>query len=296
MSEESSIAALAALGFTGLEAEVYTFLLQESPATGYRIAQATAKPAANIYKAIESLVNKGGVIVEEGASRLCRAVPAEELLAGLERSFAARRAAAERALAELRKAPEDDSRVYRLTSRAQVLERCRSMLARAEQIALVDAFPGLLLELRPEIEAAAARGVKVALQAYAPIDIDGARTNYFPDGAALVASYPGQWVIVVADAMEHLLALMPAEGDAVHHAVWSGSAFVSWALQAFMTTEFLFAAVLADPATPAGVRDVLRGHRAFYPGLFEVRGYRALVERYGVPYGRRKREDVEETR
>jgi hypothetical protein len=41
--------ALMALGFTELEARIYTFLLQESPATGYRIAQAIQKPVANTW-------------------------------------------------------------------------------------------------------------------------------------------------------------------------------------------------------------------------------------------------------
>jgi len=46
---------LVPFGFTNLESEIYVFLLGESPATGYRIAQAIGKPAANTYKAIESL-------------------------------------------------------------------------------------------------------------------------------------------------------------------------------------------------------------------------------------------------
>jgi sugar-specific transcriptional regulator TrmB len=293
MTQQDSIAALTALGFTGLEAEVYTFLVQESPATGYRIAQATTKPAANIYKALESLVNKGAVIVEEGASRLCRAVPAEELIGQIERTFAARSAAAVKALAELKKAPEEDHRVYQLSSYEQVMERSRGMLARAEEIALVDCFPGPLEELRPAIEAAAERGVRVAVQAYGPVEVRGARTSFFPDGPRLVESYPGQWVILAVDGMEHLVALLPREGGHAHQAIWSGSVFFSWALQAFMTTEFLFSAVLADPATPPEIHQILRGYRKFYPGLFDLPGYRALVERYGAPPSRRQRSPEE---
>jgi len=74
MAVRDSVKALADLGFTNLEAEIYAFLLQESPATGYRIAQAIGKPAANTYKAIQSLEQKGAVIVEAGSSRMCRAI------------------------------------------------------------------------------------------------------------------------------------------------------------------------------------------------------------------------------
>src|SRR4051812_35804269 len=114
-----AIEALVALGFTGLEAEVYAWLLGESPATGYRVAQALGKPAANTYKAIESLQQKGAVLVEDGESRLCRAVPAEELLRQAERGFAEKRAAAARALSELR-GPGGDERVYTIRTADQV--------------------------------------------------------------------------------------------------------------------------------------------------------------------------------
>src|SRR5688572_1961049 len=100
-----------ALGFTPLEAEVYTFLVKESPATGYRVAQALGRPVAVIYKTLDSLTAKGALIVDNGPTRHCRAVPAQELLGRLERCFEERRAAAAKALAELREAPADD-RVY----------------------------------------------------------------------------------------------------------------------------------------------------------------------------------------
>src|SRR3954454_24931874 len=107
INDDSSINALVGLGFTGLEAEIYTALLAESPVTGYRVAQAIGKPAANVYKAIASLEAKGAVLVDDGASRVCRAVPPDELLARLERGFAERKAQAASALARLRGAEGD---------------------------------------------------------------------------------------------------------------------------------------------------------------------------------------------
>src|SRR5438874_1780106 len=83
MGDQDLIRALVELGVTGLEAEVYTFLLQESPATGYRAAQALGRPVAGIYKALEALAHRGAVVVEEGTTRQYRSVPGEELLGGL---------------------------------------------------------------------------------------------------------------------------------------------------------------------------------------------------------------------
>src|SRR5882724_6196485 len=93
--------ALMALGFTALEAGIYTTLLRKSPITGYGIAKELGKPAANTYKAIESLQTKGAIIVDDGESRLCRAVAPEEVFGQLERSFADNKKRAEAALAEL---------------------------------------------------------------------------------------------------------------------------------------------------------------------------------------------------
>ena len=66
---------LMALGFTGLEAEIYAFLLGQSSVTGYRVAQALGKPAANTYKAIESLERKEAVLIGYGLKRNPRIRP-----------------------------------------------------------------------------------------------------------------------------------------------------------------------------------------------------------------------------
>ena len=90
MASQPTSHPLVALGFTALEAEIYSLLLEEeAPATGYRVAQALRKPASNIYKALESLESKGAVMVDEGESRLCRPIPPEELLRPARASFPA---------------------------------------------------------------------------------------------------------------------------------------------------------------------------------------------------------------
>src|SRR5690349_17339697 len=117
----AALDSLVSLGFTPLEAEVYVCLVEDSPATGYRIAQTVGRPVAGVYKTIESLANKGSVVLDEGESRQCRAVPPAELLARLEREFLAEKSRAAAGLAKL-KPPPDDDRVYQLRTVAQVEE------------------------------------------------------------------------------------------------------------------------------------------------------------------------------
>src|SRR5215218_7868069 len=214
MTNDDSIQSLTALGFTGLEAEVYTALLREAPTTGYRVAQTLGKPVANTYKAIESLELKGAVLVDEGESRVCRAVPPEELLARLARSFSEQRDRASRALAKFREAPTDD-RVYQMRTRDQVFERARQMLDRAKEVAVLDLFPGPFEVLRPDLERALERGIEVALKLYAPADLPGADAVVTPRGPRIIARWPGEWLNVVVDGAEHMLAFLSPDGALV---------------------------------------------------------------------------------
>ena len=270
------------LGFNGLEAEVYAFLLREAPATGYRVARAIGKPAANTYKAIEALVEKGAALVDEGESRRYRAVRPEELLSRLERSFHEK---SSRALAALRKVNREsvDDRVYQLRSAEQVLERARRMLARARRVALLDLFPGVADALRPEIAAAAARGVAVAVKAYRPLALRGATVVVHAGEPDIVARWPGEWLNAVVDGSEHLLALLAPGGKAVHHAIWSGGAYVSWVYHCALVSEIFFAEIetkIAEGAPAVALKKTLSSYRRHMAS--DAPGYRTLVARFAV--------------
>jgi sugar-specific transcriptional regulator TrmB len=281
VSAVESVRALVDLGFNGLEAEVYTALAQHPPMTGYRVAQLIGKPAANVYKAIESLQAKGAVVVDDGANRVYHAVPAGELLGLLERGFRASRDRAAAALAELQSVPADD-RVYQLRSREQVMERCRRMLGRAERVALLDAFPGPLEELRPEAEAAAARGVVVAVKAYEPTSVREAEVLVDPNGSDVIGRWPGQWVNVVVDGREHLLALLARDGQGVHQAVWSESTYLSWVYHSAVAGELMMADVEQRVAGGASSKE-LRGSMERYRRIVasDAPGFELLVRRFG---------------
>ena len=85
--DEESIRVLQTLGFSKLEAAIYTFLLQQPPTTGYGIALALGKPIANTYKGINALQAKGAVIVDESQTRLCRAVPPAEIFGQMQHTL-----------------------------------------------------------------------------------------------------------------------------------------------------------------------------------------------------------------
>ncbi len=225
-NDDSLRKALHGLGFSEIEALVYAFLVGKEPATGYRISHGIGKPTANTYKAIASLVQQGAVQVDEGGTRFIRAIELDELLAGLERRAREHREAARAALAE-RNAGVADERVYTLRARDQVLERARAMLGRAREIVLGDLFPGPLAALADDLAAAAARGVRVVVKVYSPLDVPGVAEVPEADAARALSEWPGQQLSLVVDAGEHLLALLDATLANVHQAVWSRSTFLS---------------------------------------------------------------------
>ena len=151
-------------GFTALESEVYTFLLRESPVTGYRIAQAIGKPAANTYKAIQSLETKGAVLVEDAGTKRVRAVPAADLLDRIGKQFAKRREEAVAGLESIGK-PTMDDRVYVLKSKEQAIHRIETMLAEAKELAIGLVASEWLPELEDARAEAEARDVDVLLVA-----------------------------------------------------------------------------------------------------------------------------------
>jgi len=276
---EDCVEPLVALGFTETEAAVYAYLVENAPATGYRVAQDLGKPVANTYKAIESLQQKGAVIADETGTKQCRAVPYEEVLESLEASFDRWRSRASEALAGLQPATEDEG-VYGLESRDQVLERARSMLARAEETALVDAFPAPLGEVAGAVEEAAARGVTVTCQVYEPVRLEGVEvvTNAH---AEEVRGWPGDWLNLVRDGTEMMLAFLAVDGPGVHQAIWSRSPFLCWAYQSALAGEIL-AARLREGIAAGADRDRLERIIERFAGLraHESMGYRSLARRF----------------
>ncbi len=185
MASHDGIASLVALGFTDLEARVYAYLVAEGEATGYRIAQATGKPVANTYKAIESLERKGAALVEDGPTRVVRAVDPERVLDGLARRYESDRKQAQAVLKRVER-EEEDGRTYTVSSEAQALERARQMLAEAAVVALVRASADVQATLHEEIADAEGRGVDVA-------QIEGSGLTVAVDGNQCLVAPEGIW-------------------------------------------------------------------------------------------------------
>lgn len=131
MSAQDAKSALHQLGFTALESDIYTFLVGESPATGYRIAQAIQKPAANVYKALETLAQKGAVQIKPGKTKSFHAIPFSKVLDNIEKEFKNTKAVAERALSKLESAPVAGT-LSLIENETQLVSLAKTLIASAE--------------------------------------------------------------------------------------------------------------------------------------------------------------------
>lgn len=276
-----AIEPIALLGFTELEATIYAYLVQHSPATGYKVARAVGKPIANTYKAIEALQRKGAVLVDETGNRMCRALPPADLLDQTERDFRRRHQDARKALGRIeipRASP--DAGVYALTSSEQIFERCRKMLAKAKAVALLDLYPRPLADIRPAIQACARRGVNVAAQVYEPASIPGVDTVLHGQVDIVLKKWDGHWLNCVIDGAELLIAFLGPDGETVNQAIWSRSPFLCTVFGSALGAELLASRLqrlVLEHRPDEEVREAIVKFSRFR--AHELPGYRKLTRR-----------------
>ena len=262
---------LAALGFTEIEAAIYCELLRGAPSTGYRLAKGIGKAPANTYQALAALAAKGAVMVDDGDSRIYRATSPGEYLGRLRRGFDAQAREAETALEALQTLAADD-RIYQLKSAAQLYERAEAMIAGAGQMLLFDLFPGPLARLEPALRQAHHRGVVVAGLVYGPTPDLPFRVATARSSDVIAERWPGLQLTVVADACEHLAALLALDGQAVRHGVWSDSVYLACLKHSELAAEIQLSAARPEPDAPFGDLALLR---AYPPGLTRLIGPQA---------------------
>jgi sugar-specific transcriptional regulator TrmB len=278
MSHDYDPGPLQALGFTETEALVYGYLVENSPATGYRISHAIGKQPANTYKALRSLEDKGAIIIESGKSNLCQALTPEEVLDNLEEQFHRHRLAARRELQAL-PSPSVYAGIFHLKSVEQVIQRARAMVGEASGIVLCDLSPGPCEQMAGVLREAAASGAIVACHVYADEKIEGVHTLNMTDRDLASINWPGQQFSVVVDSQEHVLGLLSMDMETVHEAVWSSSTFLSCMQHNHLVAELNAIGPRSRYSGPADdVAEVLDGitlKRFRPPGLED------LIRRYG---------------
>lgn len=258
-----AVAALRELGFSELESALYVTLAREGPQTAYSVARSIGQSPSNVYRLIESLTRKGALCADGGPSKIVRAVPIEDLIAQMRGAFERQTDVLQsevRAVAS--EAP--DPGTYRLERSEHVFARCRRMLAQAGEIVLVDAFPAALRAVESDLERALKRRVRTLVKAYAATDLKATKIILTPTSRFILRKWPGQWLNLVVDGREALIAYFDADLSSVHQAVWTGSLYVAWTYHSALAAELSLTAFhQALARAPRGLaRDLLASVRA----------------------------------
>jgi sugar-specific transcriptional regulator TrmB len=273
-----SSGSLSAFGFSTLEEMAYASLLRSPGQTGYKLAQSLKKPAANVYKALEALLERGAAMVEDGDPSFYRAVPVAELFDQFEVDLRNRRRIALRRFGT--PGPAHDERVYRLGSRGQCLGRGRRMIACANKVVLIDVFPNLLGEISAEISAAAARGVTIAGQIYAPAKLPGTQLSVRSPQDQVLQRWSGDWMNIVVDGEELLISVLERSGQGLHQAIWTKSPYLVWTYHSALYAEILLSRLREQIQSGAEHRKLLRLIADYHKDFaLNAPGYKRLAVR-----------------
>jgi HTH-type transcriptional regulator, sugar sensing transcriptional regulator len=270
---------LTGLGLNQLEAEVYVHLLAHPPSTAYKIGKQINKPTANVYKAIDSLAEKGAILVEDNKNKQCRAVPADEFMGQYETSILEKTREAKQLLGSMVDVADDENS-YTISSAPLVFERFRSMMRKCNRIAVVDAFPLALEKVKDSIAEAAGRGVEVFVEAYDPVEIKGANVVFGELGPLSLQHWQSQQLNLIIDGEEHLIALLESDLKKVKQATWSNNLYMSCLLHAGCLREQTIIRIMNaahQPGFESEVINILEEQKFFFNS--EIPGFNKLFEK-----------------
>ncbi len=283
MSRLASVQALEDLGFTRVEAEVYVYLIHNSPATGYRIAKAIDRTRGATYKVLATLASKGAIESDSQKAGKWRAVPPAEFLNQLERRFLQGKKRANEALETIKPAPPDYY-IYQMRTVEQVYERARTMLASCTEFALVDVFPLALEKLRDDIRRTIERGIKVAIDVYAPDDVPGARMIRSFRGFDYLKELPLNWITLSTDGEELLVAVLSEDDERVLQATWSANTFLARVLSSYLRHSFLAEDLITLMESGASLKKIKSRYKSHFEfvRLFASPGYMRMRKDLGL--------------
>lgn len=232
-----AVSALSGMGLSTTEARVYVYLLQHSPATGYKVAKGTGRSFSNAYQILESLGRLGAVLEDKGTRSLYRALPIDDLLAHLKRRLDDQGRQVVEAVKKL-SLSESDQRLWEIRNIDHVYEVFRRMLGECRERALVELFPEPCEIVKKTLEREAARGVQIVARLYEPSRLEGVRTIVSPFGEKNLKAWGSQWLSLHVDGLQYLQANLMNGGRGVFHAIWSRNIYVARTLYSYLNSDF----------------------------------------------------------
>lgn len=206
----SSIEEMKQLGFTGMEAQVYIFLLQHPHSTGYEVSKGLGLPRANTYQALETLVTKEHITAVSKEPVRYAALPPTLLLRRIQEETRQRCQSLEQHLARLEK-PDSAGHFWELREQKRIEQRLNELINSATQRIAASLWVEDLQKLTEPLRAARQRGCVIILNLFGEASVDFA-TIYQHEAPEKVIG--GHLVALAVDFAEALVASLdtPATG------------------------------------------------------------------------------------
>lgn len=153
-------ALLMRFGLTNQEARVYCALCAEGKLSGYEAAKATGISRSNVYTALAGLAEKGAACLSEENVTRYSAVPAGEFCDGRIETL---RRCREELIRALPARLENAGGYLTVAGGENIVTKMRAMLRGAQLRVYASMSARIIAMLRPELEGALRRGLKVVL-------------------------------------------------------------------------------------------------------------------------------------
>ncbi len=194
------------LGFTGVEAQVYIYLLQHPDATGYEVSKGTGVPRANTYQALETLVTKERIAAISYDPVRYVVVPPMQLLKRIQEETRLRCQQLEQQLTLLER-PDSVGHFWELGEQRRIEARSLELIASAQHRIAASLWAADLEHFQDALRAARDRGCTVILNLFGSASADFA-TVYQHEGPEKVVS--GHLLALAVDFEEALVASLDA--------------------------------------------------------------------------------------
>ncbi len=256
------------LGLSEYEAKAYLALLDESPASGYKVAQNSGVPRSKIYEVLNGLARRGVVLVNRGEPVQYAPLPPKELVARRRHEIEQSVGVAERSLESYVSNAISRGVIWDIAGREEIFERAREIAGRAERTILAEIWYEDASELREALSEASTRNVDVEVVAYGEPEYPFAKVYYHDLVDEVTKGLGARWIVLSADMREVVTGIVSLGKE-------SRAAWTTHPGLVVPTTELIKHDIY--------VQEMLDTHReileeSFGPGLINLRNRLETVE------------------
>jgi sugar-specific transcriptional regulator TrmB len=234
---------LVELGFSEYEAKAYVALLRKSPVTGYELSKLSGVPRSMIYEVLGKLTARGAAMTlrKEGATKYAP-VEAEEFLDQLQREHEELVTSLKDHLSTVTAASDLDY-VWNIDGHENIMAKAEEMVGQAKARVYLSLLPVTFPDLKPVLEEAVGRGVRVVLYTTNGLDLPGGQVVVAPMSEEALSQAGGLGLILVIDGEEVLIGEWLTATQA--RASWTSSPLLVFIAEHHLRTDLYLPQILA---------------------------------------------------